>query len=411
MKSILLLLCSLAVAGIACAQSAPGYTNCTTLLEKVSRQLNSLQHIRYHYKRVLDYSSENYHHEADALVYLDFNSPDTLTGFRYQIVSASAKEFFNGTEKFTLSEQEKTIDIDPQPVKKSFTSSFFYNSPVTLKNILPLIIADNEIKKSVRDTIVNGSPCYIAELILHKKTFGNPGKQFDNMTQDRYITYHISIDAQSLLPLKIRQGNNVNTDYTETSFADFDSTGYTPTEKSWFYSTYTAVYKPTLQKETAPLPAAGSAAPGFTLPLYNTQTVLSLDQLKGKVVVLDFWIKNCGPCIESTPHLNTLHKKFSNKKFRLLSINAYDNKEDISWFCKKHAIDYTVLMNGKAVAEQYGVNGFPTFFIIDKEGNIVYAAPGFTPSTAALIEKMIEKNIVVFFNAFAANSLAPSQGH
>ncbi len=391
MKNIVLLLGSLTLPIIAAAQSDERNTDCNTVLEKVSRQLNSLQHIRYHYKRVLDYSSENYHHEADALVYLNFNSPDTLTGFRYQIVSAEAKEFFNGTEKFILSEQDKTIEIDPQPAKTAFTSSFFYNSPVTLKNILPFIITGKEIKKSLRDTIVNGSPQYIAELTLYKKTFSSLGKQFDDLTQERYTTYTISIDAQSLLPVKIHQGNSLNTDYTETSFENFDSTRYTPEEKSWFYSSYTDVYKPALQKETAPLAAAGTAAPGFSLPLYDTQKVLSLSQLKGKVVLLDFWIKNCGPCIESVPGLNALHKKLDKKKFRILSINAYDNKDAISWFCKKHAIDYTVLMNGKSVAEQYGVNGFPTLFIIDKAGSIYYAAPGFTPSTAALIEKMIEK--------------------
>ena len=166
---------------------------------------------------------------------------------------------------------------------------------------------------------------------------------------------------------------------------------YSPTALSWFYTTYLAEYRPVSQKDTAVLLAAGVNAPNWTLPVYNKKENIVLNKMKGKVILLDFWIKNCGPCIESTPHLNALHKKFKEKGVELLSINAYDSKEDIGWFCKKHAIDYKVLMNGKAVAEQYGVSGFPTFFIIDKEGKIVYAAPSFTPSTTELLDKMIEK--------------------
>lgn len=105
--------------------------------------------------------------------------------------------------------------------------------------------------------------------------------------------------------------------------------------------------------------------------------------------MLDFWIKNCGPCIQSVPHLNELQKKFKDKNFKLISINSYDSKEDISRFCNKHKIDYMVLVNGKRVAKEYGVSGFPTFFIIDKSGKIIYSHIGHDASKQLEIEQVI----------------------
>jgi thiol-disulfide isomerase/thioredoxin len=391
MKLTLLLLCLFSIVFVVHSQTDYAKPDCKTLLVRVSRKLASLQHIRYHYKRVLNYSSENYHNEMDALVYLDFQSTDTLTGFRYQLGAGPIKEVFNGTEKFILNEKEKTMDVDPQPLKKSFTASFFYNSVITLKNALPAIISDREIEKLLRDTSINHRNFYIITLTMHKKTISNLGNHFDEMTQERNIIYTITIDAKSLLPVTIRQANSINTDFTETNFTAIDTISYTPAAGSWFYTTYLAEYKPATQKDTPPLLATGANAPNWTLPFYNKTETIALNKMKGRVILLDFWIKNCGPCIESTPYLNALHKKFNSKGVEFLSINAYDSKEDISWFCKKHAIGYKVLMNGKAVAEQYGVSGFPTFFIIDKKGKIIYAAPGFTPAIAAVIEKTIEK--------------------
>ncbi|HEX4374736.1 MAG TPA: TlpA disulfide reductase family protein, partial [Puia sp.] len=110
--------------------------------------------------------------------------------------------------------------------------------------------------------------------------------------------------------------------------------------------------------------------------------------LKDQVVLIDFWIKNCGPCIESVPHLVELQNKFRNSHFKLISINAYDSKEDVSWFCKKHNANYPVLLNGKPVAAQYGVGAFPAFFIIDKTRKIIYANTGFSESAQSEIERI-----------------------
>jgi thioredoxin-related protein len=62
-------------------------------------------------------------------------------------------------------------------------------------------------------------------------------------------------------------------------------------------------------------------------------------------------------------------------------------KKDVVWFCNKHQVSYNVLINGKDLAEKYGISAFPTLVLIDKEGKVLYSG-GFNQSE---IEKLIEK--------------------
>lgn len=360
-----------------------------SILQKMSTKLNSFKNIRYDLKRELDYASENYHNEMNWTVYFDFQSADTIIGFKYQIEDETAKQVFNGTEEFETDKKGKTIKIDDQPDQKLFSSiSAFYNSIITLKNGLPLIIADETIAKTVSDTAINNTSYYLITLSLNKRRIKNIGKGFDAMTAKSNLIYKIIIDKKDYLPLEVLQVNDRNNDFIRTRFTNITANIPLPSELSWYYSTYTNEYKPAVQKEAPQLISVGHSAPEWILPLYNKEENIKLSNFKGKVVLLDFWIKNCGPCIKSIPDLNALQEKFKNKKFEILGINSYDTKEDIGWFCNKHKPNYKVLMQGKAIAEKYGVSGFPTVILIDKEGKVLFSGVDFEKSE---IEKLIEK--------------------
>lgn len=359
------------------------------VLKQVSHNLNSLKSIRYDLKRELNYASENYHNETTWNIYYEFQSADTIIGFKYQIEDETAKQFFNGTEKFEMDKKLKTIKINDQPDQKSFnSSSAFYNSIITLKNVLPLIIANKTIFKNVGDTTITNTSYYLITLYLNKKRIQNLGKGFDAMTTKSNFIYKIIINKKNYLPVEVLQVNDGNTDFIKTSFTNINTNNLLPSELSWYYSTYTGDYKLAVQQELPQLIPVGSYAPQWTLPLYNKDENIVLKNFKGKVVLIDFWIKNCGPCIKSIPDLNALQVKFKNKKFEILGINSYDTKEDISWFCNKHKPNYKNVMNGKVIAEKYGVTGFPTVVLINKEGKVLFAGASLEKSN---IEKMIEE--------------------
>jgi thioredoxin-related protein len=89
------------------------------------------------------------------------------------------------------------------------------------------------------------------------------------------------------------------------------------------------------------------------------------------------------------PNLNALQKKYGKRSFDILGINSYDSEENIKWFCEQNKPEYKILINGKKIAQDYGVFAFPTTVLIDKNGRVVYAG-GFDQSILeTLIKKML----------------------
>lgn len=358
-----------------------------SVLQKTSDKLNNLNTISYDLKRELNYASENYHNISKCSCYFHFDRTNVKAGFKYQINDATLSDFFNGTEKFELNKATKTIQINNNVQKKDFKSlSYLYNSILTLRNILPAIIEDKNSIKTVTQTIINNHPYEVVTINIGKRRIQNLGEGFDAMQTKSNFIYKLTIDKISNIPIEVLQKNDLNGDFIKTNFSNINTSPNQPPENSWYYSTYINEYKQTKQKELPRLISVGSIALDWTLPLYNKNENISLFELKGKVILLDFWFKNCGPCIESVPHLNAINKKYRNKNFEILGINTWDTQKDIGGFCNKYGVTYKILMNGKDLAENYGVNLFPTVILIDKVGKVLYSG-GFDQSK---LEKLIE---------------------
>ena len=94
---------------------------------------------------------------------------------------------------------------------------------------------------------------------------------------------------------------------------------------------------------------------------------------KNKVTVINFWATWCPPCIEEIPSLNRLSKKMQGQPFELISINYAEEREVILDFMKKVNVEFPVLLdkNGE-FAKQWNVISYPSTFIINKQGKIVY---------------------------------------
>lgn len=363
-----------------------------SILSAVHKKLNSVPNLRYSIARELNYSSENYHQVSSWEVYFDFQSNDNLIHCKYQIEDSILKQVFNGTEQFDLNKKAKTINVNEQPKAEAFQSvSAFYNSLLTLRNILPLIINDASATKVASDTIINNAGYKVVTVGLGKRRIQNLGKGFDAMNTKNNFIYRIIVDNKSNLPYAVQQVNDLNADYIKTVFTNINTNAVPPAELSWYYSTYSAEYKPAKPRVDVSLLQPNAVAPDWKLRSNKQDKTVSLKDLQGKVVLLDFWIKNCGPCILSVPHLNELHKKFAGKNVEIISINAYDPKDDVNWFCNKHKVEYDVYLDGKETATKYGVSGFPAFFIIDKEGKVAYSHTGFDTPVKAEIEQLINK--------------------
>jgi thiol-disulfide isomerase/thioredoxin len=133
------------------------------------------------------------------------------------------------------------------------------------------------------------------------------------------------------------------------------------------------------------------SSPGtvFTLKDMNGAPV-SLAELKGKVVVLDFWATWCGPCKSSFPYLQKVYEKYqNNENVKILAINSWERQKDYpaqvdnaKSFMSSNKYTFPVLIDEKSedqfiVIGKYEVEGIPTKFILDKKGTIAWKVVGF----------------------------------
>jgi len=365
------------------------------ILSRISEKLSNLQSVSYKYNREIFYKDENYHVSSSWNIYIDFTVKNNNAGYRFQSDDDKFFACYNGVQYFGLQKINKTIDIKQKPGKDLFESlSPLYNSIISLRNIIPLLLNDNSIKKSITDTTINNTDFYFIQVELYNHYFTNLGsidKFTSEYTGDRNKPYEILIDKTTILPYKyITKFKDRSTDFITATFTDINTNPEAPGELSWFYSTYSNEYSlPAPKKDII---ATGIVPENWVLPSYDPllDDSVSLYQYRGKIVMLDFWIKSCGPCIASFPHLNELQQKFGKDKFQLLSINTEDTKEDIAFFYKKHKPVYKMLFKADRFVDEYGIYAFPSIILLNKSGKIIYAGGGFDQ---AAIEKIIKDNL------------------
>ena len=117
-------------------------------------------------------------------------------------------------------------------------------------------------------------------------------------------------------------------------------------------------------------------APEFNLETLGGESVRSAD-LKGKVVVLDFWATWCGPCIEELPQFQATVDRWSDRPEVVFLAVSVDQDEDVvRRFMKKNEYDFPVARDGK-VDDDFGVSAIPTIVLIGREGRIQYRHVGF----------------------------------
>jgi peroxiredoxin/outer membrane lipoprotein-sorting protein len=149
-------------------------------------------------------------------------------------------------------------------------------------------------------------------------------------------------------------------------------------------------YKPQTQPETA---AVNSPAPEFTLNDSKGKPV-SLASLKGKVVILDFWGTWCVWCVKAMPQIQKVAEYFKGKKVEVMGISCQEPAgADPVKFMKDKNLTYNTLLQGDEVAKKFGVTGFPTLYVLDKEGKIIHVGVGYSDTLDKQLINIIKKKI------------------
>jgi peroxiredoxin len=164
---------------------------------------------------------------------------------------------------------------------------------------------------------------------------------------------------------------------------------------------------PDENKEVKPPPAHmqawwGKKPPSFSFPKNlwtNTDKPLKLEELRGKVVLLELWRANCKHCQHAAPIIENYAERFKNQGFQVVGVHCSAEKGSIEydWAAVKKAmqnygIKYPVAFDEKrAIFDLFKAKQFPTFIIIDRQGIIRYAHEGMTPPLARELEAAVKQ--------------------
>lgn len=135
----------------------------------------------------------------------------------------------------------------------------------------------------------------------------------------------------------------------------------------------------------------GMPAPGFSLPNLKGETV-TLEQFRGKYVVLDFWGTWCGWCIKGLPEMKAYYEKYKSQ-MEIIGIDCRDKEDKWREGVAEYQIPWVNVYNGfdNKILNDYAIAGFPTKAVIDQQGNIVQIVVGESPEFYELLDKLMGK--------------------
>ena len=292
----------------------------------------------------------------------------------------SSIDLYNGDNLISLNPDDSTYSTD-----RKQAMSFSRSLPGQLNwiNNFSKKYTSKLVKSA--DTVVNSINSY--HLILNTKdTIINK--------EHLYTRKHLFIDKVTGLPVAILTkartadfGKEVVDYYVQESYLNFKI------EQENINAAYFAVpkgFKPYKRQEVVLL-TPGTTAPDWTL--FNTEGKrISLSQLKGKVILLDFFFIGCTGCMQTLAPLDKLYEKYQNKNFVLLSISERDNKQLVTAFKNSQRIKNQMFPDGGNVTKLYHTTVYPTFYLIDQEGKIadvvIGYSDGFENKIASLINNL-----------------------
>jgi peroxiredoxin len=160
---------------------------------------------------------------------------------------------------------------------------------------------------------------------------------------------------------------------------------------------FTRVDNPIVGSSAPPNPQVGFSAPNFTLDSLTGDSI-TLADLRGQVVVLNFWASWCPPCRAEMPALNAVYQQFRDQGLVVLGVNTtyQDDETGARAAVNDWALTFPLVLDrdGGASCKQYRVEAMPTTFFIGRDGvirDVVFGGPMSEALIASKIEKLMSE--------------------
>ena len=145
-----------------------------------------------------------------------------------------------------------------------------------------------------------------------------------------------------------------------------------------------------------PRRARENYAPDFSFTSSEGEHI-TLEDLRGKVVVLDFWGTWCPPCVDSVPELRNLHKRYSKEpSFMLIGISSDNDEDEWREFTVKNKMVWPQYRDrDRRIQRAFGIRAFPTYIVIDHEGIVRFMSSGSSWQRSANLDDAIRKQVKI----------------
>jgi peroxiredoxin len=148
-------------------------------------------------------------------------------------------------------------------------------------------------------------------------------------------------------------------------------------------------------KESTKPPESTDFKTGKKFIPFNTTDIrgnkVNTDDLKGKVLVINFWYINCYPCRLERPYLNQLVNDYKSDTDVVFIAVSLDPKAKLEEFLKENPFDYTIIPDGNKIVKKYPITSYPAHVIINREGKIAFHTVSYNAVTGYWMRKMIEE--------------------
>lgn len=145
---------------------------------------------------------------------------------------------------------------------------------------------------------------------------------------------------------------------------------------------------------TAPFASAVNSngpAANFTLKSADGENI-RLSEHRGEVVLLNFWASWCGPCRQEMPHLEAMHRKYTELGFTVFGVNVEQDREMADRILIDIPVTFPILFDDdNVVSELYGVDAMPTTLLIDRNGEIRYLHRGYKAGYEEAYEQQVRE--------------------
>jgi len=136
-----------------------------------------------------------------------------------------------------------------------------------------------------------------------------------------------------------------------------------------------------------------SAAPDFTLKS-NSGENIRLSELRGEVVLINFWASWCGPCRQEMPILSELHNKYKALGFTVLGVNVEEDPSKAKKLLQDSPVSFPVVFDSESVvSKQYDVVAMPSTVLVDRDGNMRYLHKGYKSGLEAVYQQQVRELI------------------